>query len=398
MESVSKIYREYVTICEFRKVAPVSDSKFREIFNGEFNLSFKSRHSDTCKTCDEIDVALKNILITNDRKEELSEIKESHFNLVEKVRKEFNDDVSEAKQSDGKTIVLTFDLQKTLETPSLTTSVAFYKRQLWTFNLCISDEVTQVGHMYIWDESVASRGSQEIGSCLLKHFKTKIPDTVEKIILYSDSCGGQNRNIKLTLLLKHFLASNEKIKSIQQKFLVSGHSFNSCDRNFSTIEKKKKITENVYVPEQWIQLIQDAKRALPVFDVNVMATNDFVSSEMLEKQITNRKKDIAGEKINWLKIRSILHLKQKPMIIYIKDDNDKAQIIDFKKRNISQDNLAQIELNQLYPHGKTITTEKLNDLMDLLKYVPPEFHSFYKNLKSNPEDIDYGLASDSEDE
>lgn len=38
-----------------------------------------------------------------------------------------------------------------------------------------------MAHMYIWSECVASRGCQEIGSCLLKHFKNNVSTKVTKI-------------------------------------------------------------------------------------------------------------------------------------------------------------------------------------------------------------------------
>lgn len=124
-------------------------------------------------------------------------------------------------ESNGKTLVFTFlFLRKALEMPSLITSVAFYKRQLWTYNLCIYDEIQKIAYMYIWSENVASRGGQEIGSCVLKHLRENVPPEASKVILYSDSCGGQNRNIKLTLLLKKFLhdvSPDESLEIIEQK-------------------------------------------------------------------------------------------------------------------------------------------------------------------------------------
>lgn len=89
--------------------------------------------------------------------------------MTRQVTAKLAEDVETAVLSDGKIGVFTFDLQKTLKTPSLTTSVAFYKRKLWTYNLCVYDEVNKTGHMYMWSENVASRGGQEVGSCLLKH-------------------------------------------------------------------------------------------------------------------------------------------------------------------------------------------------------------------------------------
>lgn len=52
--------------------------------------------------------------------------------------------------------------------------------------------------MYMYDETEGEggRGSQDVASCLVKHL-AKFASTHEHIILYSDSCTGQNRNINI---------------------------------------------------------------------------------------------------------------------------------------------------------------------------------------------------------
>ena len=58
------------------------------------------------------------------------------------------------------------------------------------------------GYCYVWVEGKAGRGAQEVGSCLLHHIEYNIEKDTEELILWADSCGGQHRNIKLTLMLK----------------------------------------------------------------------------------------------------------------------------------------------------------------------------------------------------
>lgn len=41
------------------------------------------------------------------------------------------------------------------------------------------------------------------------------------------------------------MSSHAAKESITQKFLVPGHSYNSCDRSFSIIEKAIKFEENL---------------------------------------------------------------------------------------------------------------------------------------------------------
>ena len=69
------------------------------------------------------------------------------------------------------TELLTFDLEKSLPTPVLSTGIVYFKQQLWTYNQGIHDCSTEQGCMHMWHEGIASRGSHEVGSCLLAHLK-----------------------------------------------------------------------------------------------------------------------------------------------------------------------------------------------------------------------------------
>lgn len=302
------------------------------------------------------------------KKEQFRLDKKCHLDLVCKRNAIFTADVKAAEESDGQTLVLTFDLQKALETPLLTTSVAFYKRQLWTYNLCIYDEVHKTAYMYVWSENVASRGGQEIGSCILKHFKDNVSSKVCKIIMYSDSCGGQNRNIKLTMMLKkylHDLTPENSLKIIEQKYFVSGHSYNSCARSFGVIEKERKKSCNIFTPNDWVELIKKSKKSEPKFHVTVMQENDFFSCHELQSLIVNRKKNAEKMKINWFGFRSILYDKDKPFQIEFKCDDEKNQIISIKKKNITDEALAQCDMPCLFLSGRAISNKKYTDLIEI---------------------------------
>ena len=254
--------------------------------------------------------------------------------------------------------------------------------------------------MYVWSEDLASRGSQEIGSCLFAHFKKHLPSTIKHLILYSDSCGGQNRNIKLTLMLKHYLASSN-IESIEQKFFLSGHSYNSCDRNFGIIEKERKLHKVISRPSDWVNIIQSAKKREPKFTVTEMDSDDFFECETLTDIIVNRKVDKNKNKISWLDTRSILYKKDQLFDIIITDDNNKRQVIDIQKRNVSKEKFTNSTLCHLYPFGREISKKKYDDLMQLIDYIPAEHRQFFRDLKyensSEDEDLDFALASGASD-
>ena len=78
---------------------------------------------------------------------------------------------------------------------------------------------------FTWIEGEAGHGPQEFGSCLRKYIENNITNEVENIILWSDSCGGQNRNTKITLLLNSILDESPHLKTIRLRFLVPGHTF-----------------------------------------------------------------------------------------------------------------------------------------------------------------------------
>ncbi|XP_033229812.1 uncharacterized protein LOC117181350 isoform X2 [Belonocnema kinseyi] len=392
--NIATMHRMYKENCVQDDVPSVSETIFRQIFNEEFNLCFKRPHTDMCKTCDIIKNEKDNLDLTQEERKSLEEMEKQHNELKGKVSKDFENDVNKSQKTSS-IRVLTFGLQKVLATPALSTNVAFYKRQLATYNCCIYDETARKAYMYIWSENVASRGGEEIGSCLLKHLKTNIPDETDRIVLYSDCCGGQNRNIKVILLLKHFMFSS-KIDLIEHKFLCSGHSYNSCDRNFSYIEKEKRKHDGVYDPDHWIEIISQARKTEPKFVVTKMEKNDFFSTQELEQLITNRKNDTENRKINWLSARVLKHDKEQLFSVYMIDNDNILHRLNIAKKNITEQEFGDVKLSLLYLNGNTITKKKYEDLIELCKFIPQKYRHFYKNLRMNDLEKDFDLASGGE--
>lgn len=386
--NMRRMYKEYKLKCGFKKLKHdriLPEWKFREIFNTEFNLSFARLKVDTCRKCDAIKAKLASN-ISASKRVELEEKRKLHEKIVEKNKRERKKIIEDAKVQESKTEVLTFDLQKALAVPCISTCDAYYKRQLWVYNLCIYDEVRGIGYMHVWDESIASRGAQEIGSCLLNFLMNNLPHDTEKLILYSDTCGGQNRNIKMTMILKHLLAEwkHPALRLIEQRYFVSGHSYNACDRCFATIEKQRRITEQIFVPEHWYNLIAQAKKNEPKFIVIKMKQNNFYSSKQLEQLIVNRKKSVDGKKISWLKFETIIYSRDNPFSLCVKEysaeENSPSILISLSKKKTG-DTFPNIKLEHLYDESRAISAEKYKDLNQLIQYIPDQYHKFYKLLK-----------------
>ena len=59
-------------------------------------------------------------------------------------------DTQHAKDNPDDIHVICFDLQQALPTPKISSGPAFYKRKLWTCNLCIHDAGSNNASVFVW--------------------------------------------------------------------------------------------------------------------------------------------------------------------------------------------------------------------------------------------------------
>ena len=293
---------------------------------------------------------------------------ELHKVQAESSYQKLKEDAAYAK-SHRDTEMFTLDLEKSLPTPVLTTGVAYYKRQLWTYNQGIHDCPKEKGCMHMCDESIASRGSHEVGSCALSHLK-EIDSDATNLIIYSDACGGQNRNIYPVCLWLHIVASSEySITSIDHKFMMSGHSFLPNDRDFGHIEQSRKKTQHIYVPQDWEQVVLRARQKNP-FHVYRMKRKDFVSLKPLKDAVINRKTNTQRGKVEWLKIHWISVKKDQPLQFQYRYSNNSLECwktVDLKRRTKGRPvDMGKIDLPPLYDRPRAINPKKVSDLLELL--------------------------------
>ena len=388
--NLSIMYRLYEDLCKEKQRKPVSQCAYRDIFYKDFNYCFKQPSKDTCKTCDMLNVQIKSetdkpeINRNNEKLRADKQKHETHITESNIARQELKNDQTLPKNDPSK-VTITFDLQKTLPAPKLTTGVAYYKRQLSVYNFGIhafqngDDKI----YMFMWHEGIASRGAQEVSSCT-KHFvQNHMPPEVRHLTAWSDSCGGQNRNIKVCCMWMHLL-SVTNLETVSHKFLESGHSYLPCDSDFGDVEKYAKSHPHVYSPDEWYEIVRKARRKHP-FHVITMEIENFVSTAGLENAIINRKKTDDNEKVEWLKMKHIQFRKSTPLVMHYKyshsEENFRSVSLAPKRRSKGGDISDHQPL--LNPKGKSISKEKLTDLKDLLPYVPPVHHKFYKTLKGD---------------
>lgn len=145
------------------------------------------------------------------------------------------------------------------------------------------------------------------------------------------------------------------------------------------------------------------------------AENFFSCSTLLSTFCTNRKKTTDNSTVNWLSMRKIQYHKNQPLLLHFETYNDimnkydenfefnqnALKTLSVIERKFNHDEFIKTELPILYPNGRTITTEKMKDLLNLLSYMPQQFHKFYINLGHSdvdqPEEPMY-ISSESDDE
>lgn len=183
-----------------------------------------------------------------------------------------------------------YDLQAALPCPQGDSSSFYYVSKLNVYNLSIYELKTTDAFCYMWHEGLANRGAIEIGSCVWSYLQTCNEKATGKIdiIFYSDNCVGQNKNRYIFALYINAVSVLENINSITHKFLVAGHTQNEGDHIHSVIERsirQFKKRAPIYVPEQYLSLVRQAKKNGKPYIVHEMGFEDFFDFKELSKDM-----------------------------------------------------------------------------------------------------------------
>ncbi|KAJ8926657.1 hypothetical protein NQ314_020959 [Rhamnusium bicolor] len=269
------------------------------VFKKDFsNLTFGRPRSDTCSKCDLYQNKIKSIPLTNPERKQEAQKLELHHRKVEKARSTMNTHIESSQTIDSEDNTISIDLEQVLFIPTLTHSDMFYSRQLSCFNFVVHLYDTDDAFMCIWDESITGRGGNEIASCLLKVFSHPNFPKRKNLAMRSDNCIGQNKN-KIILMLLIYLVSKGIYEKVEQKFLVSGHSYLTCDRDFTQIEKRNRVVKN-YTPENIGKMIAEARYQRP-FNVVYMQRKDFKDFQSMADEYLNTTK-LQISQVVWIKI------------------------------------------------------------------------------------------------
>lgn len=156
----------------------------------------------------------------------------------------------------------------------------------------------------------------------------------------------------------------------------------------SAIENESK-RRDIFGISGWKSIMKNARsmRGKTIkkdpYRVKEMRYNDFYDLQTLSDElIKNRLKDEQGDKVSWLKIKSLRFEKDSPNIISYRYDHHSAYTkIHVAARRGRTANAVQ-GLRKLYEGLIPISKEKQKDLWKLcsLGVIPEEFHGWYDKL------------------
>lgn len=165
----------------------VSLRRYRYIFNHDFNLFFHRPKKDQCDLCSAYHTS------KGEEKAAMEEKYQKHRRDIKVARDLMAGDKNEAK-SDKTVCAASFDLEKVLNAPKADFSALFYKRKVSIYNFTVYNLATNEGYCYVWNETVANRGGNEISSLLYKFIVKKVECGVKTFKFTSDNCIPQNKN------------------------------------------------------------------------------------------------------------------------------------------------------------------------------------------------------------
>lgn len=349
----------------------VSYRDYAKVFKEGFpQLSFRPPRSDTCRTCDRLQCEIKTCKTSPESRIAKTKL-EQHHRKSEKAMGLLKDESTTSQMPGSNTSVVCIDLEQVLFVPTLVHSDMFYKRQLSCYNFCVHICDFNKGYMCMWHELTAGRGGNEIVSCLL-HVLNSI-ELKKHLILWSDNCAAQNKN-RMMIFLFVYLVSLGVFDIIEQKFLVSGHSYLPCDRDFAQIEKRKRLCK-AFVPEELHDIVRSAKH-VNQFEVIDMTENRFVDIQAAADSLITTK-NLQISKVTMLRFSA-----RKPGVVEVKytySEVESWKNVCILKKGVKVSTIRNVILNGIQG-PRVLSKEKKEDLLSMVPYLDKKYRPFYENL------------------
>lgn len=319
------LYKEWQELNNYTDKA-TSLRQYRDIVNAHFNLSFHVPKKDACDQC-------HSFKQTENPSDQLKEEYARHQKCKVLSRTMKEADKRDAVNSNGNIVSATFDFQKVLSCPHGQMSTLYYKRKLSYYNFTIYNMADKNGYCYVWDESVAKRGANEVASCVYDFIKKNVSKGAKEFRFWSDNCGGQNRNRIVFYMYAH--AAREFNITIIHRFLEKGHTQSEGDSVHSVIERAA-MHKTIYAPEEWKIHIRWAKVTGDPYEV-IDVDQSLVLNFKDHLRNKNWVKNTVNGKVTWSNMKEIYTEGSQPNTIRYKYDlSDDYMTIILRKETRNQ--------------------------------------------------------------
>lgn len=367
----------------------VTQSYFANFFDDNYNLHFGVPQSDCCCTCEELKVKLKNPHINDAAKRAAAAELAVHNRRAKKLYSRLK---TERETDEPHVLAISFDFMQNIQLPQIPVQETFYLRQLTTSVFCIHNIKKNEAVIYLYHEGLAKKGPNGVCS-LVYEFLKSVHAQYTELHVYSDNCGGQNKNHALSRMCLA-LTDTKRFEKIAQFFPVRGHLFLLCDRDFAIIKRALKSHDRIYgIHELTNIIIQSSK-------THKFTVQEVESKEMMEfkkwlpkfykktciSEETKPRDVPRDRKVNFM-ISTCMH--------FIYSSKFTAQIVarpfidslTTHTFRLQQPGVTEVKLPDevAYPlHKVPIKPAKINDIKKLMPYIPHEFLEFYNEILAWP--------------
>lgn len=270
----------------------------------------------------------------------------------------------------------------------------------------------QANFLYLWDETNGKKGSNEIGSCLLKYLEG-LPSHVRHVTSFSDTCGGQNRNRNTSAAMVYAIQKIDHLEIIDLKFMESGHSYLEADSMHARIEEARRH-KLLYTPHEYGIVIQCARINPKPYELNMIKFSDIYDWKTYSNDVLKNVKTVTKEEngktvavlgtdgkfevVSWMKIKWLRFEKTRPNVIQCKYDLNAEKFFEFdftgthqkpvgRRKCTSGKSVSDHTVQRAYTSRIPIANLKKKDLLNMLKknIIPIDYKEYYQNLPTkNP--------------
>ncbi|PSN53375.1 hypothetical protein C0J52_03822 [Blattella germanica] len=276
-----------------------------------------------------------------------------------------------------------------LQLPQIPIQDTFYLRQLSVSVFNVHDLRSGRARFYLYHEGIARKSPDEVCSFLFDYINENVGQHVKHLYLFSDSCGGQNKNHAMVRFCLMLVAQG-RFQFITHYFPIRGHSYLPCDRDFSMVKRKIRKMDRIYLLKEYAELIIESSKKMN-FEVKIAKTEEVLNFKEWWPQFY-RKNAISVEtqgRATHRNNKQHFHVTQFMQFCYSHETVGVVKVrsfIDGAEEHTFQLTEPSVippsPMSQAYQDNIPINEKKMHDLRRFLPFLPKEeiIQNFYSDI------------------